>query len=405
MYSKKIPTREALHDYQNRVRRQFEERTNELRTRKSVDVEKTIYSHEWVRATNETSLALDKKCKESSELLFSVGAIFECTFNKEGVHSQSQRAILFDLPNQEDLDQFRCIKLLLAPPGYKQVAYDPDASKESYLDNGFVEISVGCAPERINNVLHNKQAQRKQYGLKHHISGTIHSAMGDTLPSVATSISVRDQNYTLWDKGQLLVIISRTKYAKDTIFVGEKEGTLDALVSLLKCRTQWTDYMERILRIVTINSGDDNKNAEENRSGLDQSSYPFRVRDICLPQDNTGYVYMLISVRTRDFVYIGKTKSLQQRLRAHNSGNGSVSTEPSHLRPYALFAYICGFDGNNNLMYYVEQKWKEVRDRLVSFGNHDPRQWARQGVDAINLDYTNFGANSSNDLRLVLLFR
>ena len=74
--------------------------------------------------------------------------------------------------------------------------------------------------------------------MKHHIAaGTIHSAMGDTLAAVATSISLHDCNYTICDKGQLLVNISQTRLAKDTIFVGDKEETLDALVAFLQCRT------------------------------------------------------------------------------------------------------------------------------------------------------------------------
>ena len=67
--------------------------------------------------------------------------------------------------------------------------------------------------------------------------------MGDTHAAVATSISLHNCNYTLWDKGQLLVIISQTRLAKDTTFVGDKYGTLDALFDLLQFRTQWIDYM------------------------------------------------------------------------------------------------------------------------------------------------------------------
>ena len=76
LYSKKLPTREALKDYQNRIRREYEDRPNELRIRKSIDIEKSRYAHEWTRANDETSLDRDTKCKESSLLLFSVGAIF-----------------------------------------------------------------------------------------------------------------------------------------------------------------------------------------------------------------------------------------------------------------------------------------------------------------------------------------
>ena len=58
--------------------------------------------------------------------------------------------------------------------------------------------------------------------------------MGDTLPSVATSLSMADNNYSIRDKGNILVILARTKLAKDTTFVGNKESNLNALSRLLK---------------------------------------------------------------------------------------------------------------------------------------------------------------------------
>ena len=73
---------------------------------------------------------MEQKCKESSQILFSIGAIFECTFNAEGEHSQSQRSILFDLTNQANFNELKKIKVLLAPPGCKEVIYEPGESKQ-----------------------------------------------------------------------------------------------------------------------------------------------------------------------------------------------------------------------------------------------------------------------------------
>ena len=98
------------------------------------------------------------------------------------------------------------------------------------------------------------QAKRKQYGLKHYVTGTIHAAMGDTLQSMATEVSLSNCNFKMWDKGQMIVILSRSKYAKDTIFVGDKNDTIAALKALLTQKTQWTDYMEEVLSLTTINS-------------------------------------------------------------------------------------------------------------------------------------------------------
>ena len=150
--------------------------------------------------------------------------------------------------------------------------------------------------------------------------------MGDTLPSIATTFSMTDRNFYLWYKGQLIVIISRTRLAIDTIFVGDKESTLNALVAILKCRTQSTDHMENILKVVKINIDDDNVEIEENRGTMSHANFPCRPNDISLPTDCSGYVYMLISLCSNDFCYVGKTKDLHQRMVSHQSGHGSRSS-------------------------------------------------------------------------------
>ena len=55
---------------------------------------------------------------------------------------------------------------------------------------------------------------------------------------MATEISRNDSNFKLWDKGQMIVILSRTKLAKNKIFVGDKNDTLAALKDLLIRKTQ-----------------------------------------------------------------------------------------------------------------------------------------------------------------------
>ena len=95
------------------------------------------------------------------------------------------------------MNEFKKIKVILAPPGCKEVLYEPGESNKFYFDKIFAYISIGCAPERIKNLPNNGQGWRKKYGLKHHISRTIYSEMGDTLAAVATSIYSHDHNYTL----------------------------------------------------------------------------------------------------------------------------------------------------------------------------------------------------------------
>ena len=114
---------------------------------------------------------------------------------------------------------------------------------------------------------------------------------------------------------------------------------------------------------------------------------------------------MLMSVNDHNFSYIGKTVSIGRRIQQHNSGVGSVSTEALHLRPFALFAYICGFASKNDLLFYIERVWKEKRDRLIRSGVNDLKAWAYCGSEVISeLNEENFGVKPS-DLTLVCLFK
>ena len=122
---------------------------------------------------------------------------------------------------------------------------------------------------------------------------------------MATEITKSDPDFNIWDKGQLIVILTRTKKAKDTIFVGNKQETLDALKSILPSRIQWIDYIEHVLNVVTVNE-DLNTRRNEIQT-MNQNDYPFLICDISLPSTWTGFIYFLISVKDKTFTYIGLT--------------------------------------------------------------------------------------------------
>ena len=106
------------------------------------------------------------------------------------------------------------------------------------------EVEVGIANEYEIAVPGSLKAQRKQYGLKHHFTSTVHTCQGDTLHRIATEVSYGNSLYKLWDCGQVVVILSRTNFAKDVIFVGDKKETIKCLVALIQVKTQYMDYME-----------------------------------------------------------------------------------------------------------------------------------------------------------------
>eukprot|EP00957_Ditylum_brightwellii_P152583 11614303-Ditylum_brightwellii.AAC.1 len=67
------------------------------------------------------------------------------------------------MPSQCDLDISSKIKVLVAPPGLKEIQWECKCPKQHYLDCGFVEQSVGLAPEWMQSVGYNLQGQQRQY--------------------------------------------------------------------------------------------------------------------------------------------------------------------------------------------------------------------------------------------------
>ena len=64
--------------------------------------------------------------------------------------------------------------------------------------------------------------ERKKYGLRYHVMSTIHACQGDTLLSMATDISHNNENFKICDKGQMVIILSCKKRARDTILVKKR---------------------------------------------------------------------------------------------------------------------------------------------------------------------------------------
>ena len=402
LYARKTPANEATNSFVDNIRSNIQ--NENLREKSAIDKERIRLSHnEWANASQDTSKKLDKKVKEPFTLLLFKGGIYEFTHNKEGLYSQGQMALLYDLPEQEVLQRNGKFKVLAAPTGLHDINFDNDETKEEYIDMGFYEVDVGLAPVRTQAISRYKQAQRSQYGLKHRITSTIHASMGDTLSKVAMQIT--NSKFELWDKAQLIVSVTRTKIGKKLIFVGDKEETIESIIKLVQKRSQWLDYMENILDLITIGEEEQNLTTRV-LPHMNQDSFPYRICDMSLPHCKTGFVYFLLSIRTRDYTYIGECNCIVDRLYEHNSGHGSKSTAPAHRRPYAIMGYICGFDGGlEALRKQLEKSWQDRRDYLIGLGNNDVRDLVRAGRHVISELDNDVYQKEIPELRFVELFK
>ena len=69
-------------------------------------------------------------------------------------------------------------------------------------------------------------------------------------------------------------------------------------------------------------------------------------------------------------IYIGSTNDLIRRLSEHNSGFGSNQTAPPSLRPWALLAYVTGFDGDKRARLNFENRWIQAKEEYISDLNY-----------------------------------
>ena len=93
---------------------------------------------------------------------------------------------------------------------------------------------------------------RSQYGLLNYVTGNIHGAMGDTYNRMVISVSDTEKLSSLWDHGQLIFILSRTRIVKNTIFVGLKNENICGLKLIFNQITQWCDYIEEVIKTTEL---------------------------------------------------------------------------------------------------------------------------------------------------------
>ena len=391
VFSKKLPAKESIEEYIDQVKYQLQ--PHQYIEQESYDTQNRVSSlSDWIPATQNTRLKLDKVLKEPRYLLFFVGALFEFTHNKEGSFSQSQLGLMIKLPNAQDTAQFKKIQLFVAPPGLKTFIFEGMVDQEYYLTRGWKLNYVSTSKEYDIAIPGSLKGRRTQYGLKHHVTSTVHSCQGDTLHKIATEVSHLNKNFKLWDKGQVVVLLSRTRKASDVIFVGNKSETIRCLVTLIQKKTHWSDYMEKVISLVSVGN-----NAVESRTRniFSYETYPFEFKQIPLPLCNTGCVYFLVSLKNRRITYIGQTLDIRQRLLQHNSGSGSSFTNEIGNRPWAILGYIIGFDRNRAWMMSVEDSWQRLRQRAILIGERDPRSLVRTAIEIVE---------HSRDLKLIEFF-
>ena len=145
------------------VRQQY---NNLVITQQCEDVESTPEGS-WVPATIASTNHLDWEAKEPQILHFFPCVIYEVTFNDPaGLYSQSQLALLTEMPSKNDVDAFKPVRVLIAPNGCKTAPPDSH-TVDMLLMEGWKHCWIPLTPNRPHNLGYGIQGKRKQYGLRH----------------------------------------------------------------------------------------------------------------------------------------------------------------------------------------------------------------------------------------------
>ena len=364
VFGKKEPGRRLQSQQVQRIKSSHAHETS-----KCVDEQSTRESG-WSPATGFTKRMLSRFSKEPAELLLHKGGIYQVTFNARGKFSQSQLAILMDLPSKNVVREHKPFKIWVAPPGSKTVPAE-GVTKEELVELHWKEVSMTKAPARPKYINQHLNGRRHQYGLRMFTTSTIHAVMGQTCSALVSRVSLDDPMYQLWEREQVIVLLSRTCYGKDIIFQGDPVSTAEALYAVLQKTSQFAEYISHLLDNLVLRTSADQATLggfpdlhHVHVPAIDNSIHPFRAKDVPIPTDTTGYVYILVSKRCPDVTYIGETKDLSTRMQAHYRGHASRQTSLENLRPWGLLAFVAGFqhDPAGCKRKAFESQWKAKRD-------------------------------------------
>ena len=236
-------------------------------------------------------------------------------------------------------------------------------TKEELIAQGWKEISIGASYDRSPVVVNSQYlCKRRQYTIRHVGATTIDHLQGMTITSqIATEIS---SSCMPWLKSHIVVLFSRAKTASQMVIVGKRDEVLEIIWNLITRPTQWTLPVARILHMMSINAEGD---APDLHRSIDiGESHPFRIIDVTIPNNTTGFVYLLSSFKDPGYTYVGQCDNLTDRLDQHARGTGSYGTSIAK-HPLFVAGYITGLkhmDESQRLR--LERHWKTERRNIQS---------------------------------------
>ena len=321
---------------------------------KSVDEISRRGQNLWTATKDDKSVKhLNKNCLEPDCLLIYEGAPMRVTRNiLELQITQGQLCVVKNVPASNSVS----IDMYVAPPCVRTLPpLQPDGSR-NFSAFGWRIVSVKRREGLPHNFRHNSSLRRNQFPLKPFQAATIHKCIGDDVPLLATQIASNDPSersmFKLWERNQLLVLISRVKELKHLTFVGSKSSSLRTIAAICSNNNQWDffihDFVESLSR--------QNSSLALTTFPIHQHVYAMSRQSI--PEDNCATVYCLMSLKDQS-LSIGRCSSIRKTLQQVNSYCSEVSLSLHTKKPWALLcaAFEPSISVPDSSTKVLESKW------------------------------------------------
>ena len=303
-----------------------------------------ILNGQWVKASSAHSIKMNARLREQSNIVFFDKAIMRLTYNCSRFNNsnvsfnQGQLVVVIGLPDEKAEVTRQYVSAKLVPPGRR--IFDVDN-----LPDSWPVIKLRRRKSFVYKLFFDTKAVREQFPLTYYICNTIHKSIGETIEFLATRVdSKSNAEYSIWERNQGLVLLSRVQSLSNLMFVGDIQVNVEAIQNLLLQRDPLEEYVNTYI-------GKCDMLYQFDRYIPPQ---PFTIyTNERIPSGNCGFVYMAIS-KKKDVYHIDECLNLRKKIVYLNS-IFRESTE-KYYQPWNILCYLTGFKENG-------EHYKNVEDR------------------------------------------
>ena len=308
----------------------------------------------WVATQDAKSVAhLNKNCLEPDSLLLYEGAPMRMTRNIIDLHvTQGQLCVVKKVPQSNS----NTIEVYVAPPCVRTLPPLETDGNRNYSLFGWRTVTVKKMEGLPHNFRQNSSLRRIQFPLKPFQAATIHKCIGDDVPLLATQIATNDPSersmFKLWEKNQLLVLVSRVKELKHLTFVGSKSSSLKTIKEICYNTSQWDYFIHNFVESLT------NQNSSLAVTTFPISQLVYAMSRQTLPEDNCATVYCFMSLKDQT-VNVGRCDNIRKELERANSYCAETPQSIVTKKPWALLcaAFEPGVSTTDASTIALESNW------------------------------------------------